>query len=190
MDQQTAFALNYKNLVVATVRTKFQYLLLGIGMSLIVTLSFLFSYPKFSVNSKPLPGSSFKKTVALAKPNTYTVKKGDHLWLIASQVYGSGYKAYDIARANNIANPSLIEPGQVLALPEVQIDKDGQIGEGAKTSQVTLTTKTYTVLDGDFLWDIAQRAYGDGMMWTKIAQANSLVDPNILFTGTVLRLPR
>ena len=50
---------------------------------------------------------------------TYTVKKGDCLWNIAKQFYGNGSaytKIYD-ANTNQIANPSLIYPGQVFVIP-------------------------------------------------------------------------
>ncbi len=49
--------------------------------------------------------------------DTYTVVSGDWLSTIAARAYGDIY-AYDkIAKANNIQNPDLIEPGQVLKLP-------------------------------------------------------------------------
>lgn len=50
---------------------------------------------------------------------TYTVKKGDCLWNIAKQFYGSGAdytKIYD-ANTNQVVNPNLIYPGQVLIIP-------------------------------------------------------------------------
>ncbi len=50
-------------------------------------------------------------------PDTYTVKQGDHLWKIAQDVYADGYKWIEIAQANNIQNPDLIEVGQQLKLP-------------------------------------------------------------------------
>lgn len=49
--------------------------------------------------------------------NTYTVVEGDWLSTIAARAYGDIF-AYDrIAKANNISNPDLIEPGMVLNLP-------------------------------------------------------------------------
>ena len=45
---------------------------------------------------------------------SYTVKSGDTLSGIAAQ-YGVSYQ--DIAKANNIANPNLIYPGQVFTIP-------------------------------------------------------------------------
>ena len=131
-----------------------------------------------------------QKTISLQKEKTYTVKKGDYLWQIAVVTYGSGYKAYDIAKANNIAHPSLIEPGQVLKLPDVKVAETGQIGQAVSTAKVTYTKATYTVQKGDFLWNIAEKAYGDGLMWTKIAKANNITTPDTIYSGTVLRIPR
>jgi nucleoid-associated protein YgaU len=50
----------------------------------------------------------------------YTVKKGDSLSLIAKQVYGDASKWKQIYEANKdqIKNPDLIYPDQVLEIPE------------------------------------------------------------------------
>lgn len=47
----------------------------------------------------------------------YTVEKGDHLWGIAVRAYGDGYQWVELAKVNNIANPNIIHPGNVLTLP-------------------------------------------------------------------------
>lgn len=47
---------------------------------------------------------------------TYTVKSGDCLWNICKQYLGDGSKYPEIAKLNNISNPNLIYPGQVLKL--------------------------------------------------------------------------
>ncbi len=57
-------------------------------------------------------------------------------------------------------------------------------------SDATITEGTYTVAKGDSLWVIAERAYGDGYRWVDIAEANSLVNPDIIHPGNVLTLPR
>ncbi|MET9226361.1 LysM peptidoglycan-binding domain-containing protein [Lentzea sp. NPDC003310] len=48
---------------------------------------------------------------------TYTVEGGDSLWAIAERFYGDGNRYGEIASANGIANPDLIQPGQVLTIP-------------------------------------------------------------------------
>ena len=51
-------------------------------------------------------------------PRTYTVVSGDTLWAIAERFYGDGNQYQKIASASGIANPDLIQPGQVLTIPE------------------------------------------------------------------------
>lgn len=48
----------------------------------------------------------------------------------------------------------------------------------------------YKIVEGDTLWDIAVRAYGDGYRWSEIATANSIPNPNLIYTGNSLKLPR
>lgn len=47
----------------------------------------------------------------------YTVKTGDNLWLIAKRELNDGNKHTEIAELNDLKDPSLIQPGQVLQLP-------------------------------------------------------------------------
>ena len=47
----------------------------------------------------------------------YTVVKGDTLWGIAQRFYGNGSRYPEIARANNISNPNIINVGQKLLIP-------------------------------------------------------------------------
>ena len=49
--------------------------------------------------------------------NTYTVVQDDWLSKIAGRAYGDIYAYTKIAEANNISNPDLIQPGQVLKIP-------------------------------------------------------------------------
>ncbi|MBW3086210.1 hypothetical protein KEM60_02421 [Austwickia sp. TVS 96-490-7B] len=47
----------------------------------------------------------------------------------------------------------------------------------------------YVVESGDTLWGLAERFYGDGSQYTRIAEANDMDDPNILDVGQVLIIP-
>jgi hypothetical protein len=52
--------------------------------------------------------------------------------------------------------------------------------------------QTYTVVEGDTLWDIAGRFYNDNNRWPDIYNANVDVigvDPNLIFPGQVLVIP-
>ena len=58
-------------------------------------------------------------STAPAAPQTYTVNKGDTLSKIAKEFYGSANRWHEIYDANRdqISNPDLIQPGQVLKIP-------------------------------------------------------------------------
>ena len=49
-------------------------------------------------------------------PKTHTVVAGDTLWAICKKYLGDGSKYPEIAKLNNISNPSLIKDGQVIKL--------------------------------------------------------------------------
>lgn len=53
------------------------------------------------------------------------------------------------------------------------------------------TAKTYTVVKGDCLWNIAKKFYGNGSQYTKIANANKdkIKSPNLIYPGQVLTIP-
>ena len=125
--------------------------------------------------------------------NTYTVKKGDTLWSIAEDEFGSGYNWTDIYNTNNLKTEN-IEVGQELTIPQVAPKKPTATKTlsnfESSTQAQTITGDTYTVTKGDDLWHIAVRAYGDGYQWVKIAKANNLANPNMIFSGNILTLPR
>lgn len=51
--------------------------------------------------------------------------------------------------------------------------------------------KTYTVKNGDCLWNIAKKFYGNGSQYTKIYNANKNIikNPNIIYAGQVIKIP-
>ena len=121
----------------------------------------------------------------------HTVAKGETLWAISEDVYGSGYNWTDVYKANNLKSEK-IEVGQELTLPNVpakQPTATKQVSIVAPATQA-ITGNSYTVVHGDSLWKIAVRAYGDGYKWVEIAKANNLVNPGIIHSGNVLVLPR
>lgn len=128
-------------------------------------------------------------------PETYTVKAGDHLWAIAEANYGSGYNWVDIASANEIVDPGVIVEGQELKMPKVaviELEKDSD--QLAMSSEQEISNKiegeTYTVVEGDNLWDICVRAYSDGYKWLEVASANDLSNANVIGVGQEIKLAR
>ena len=121
---------------------------------------------------------------------THSVVKGETLWSIAEDNYGSGYNCVDIKFANNLTS-DLIEIGQELSIPQVAAKEPTSTAK-IVTGELpeTIAGSSYTVVKGDSLWTIAVRAYGDGYKWVEVAKANNLADPNIIHAGNVLTLPR
>ncbi len=133
----------------------------------------------------------------LAAPKSYTVKVGDTLWSIAEEAYGSGYNAYDLAKLNNISNANVLNEGTVLKLPALE-PKDptrGEIASGAYTTRqempqsVQPAAKSYTIAQGDTLWSIALKQYGNPYRWVEIKAANpKITNPNLIYAGDTLNL--
>jgi len=123
-------------------------------------------------------------------PATYKTKKGDHLWKIAKQFYGSGYNWVDIAQANSLKNPNLIAADQELTVPDAPVRQPKGLPKTGMGEEKAIAGNTYTVARGDNLWKIAVRAYQDGFKWPEIAKANNLANPNLIHPGNILKLPR
>lgn len=123
---------------------------------------------------------------------TYVVQEGDTLWDLAERTYSSGYNFVDIAQSNSIINPDYIVVGQEVKLPSVQPKEStvGQVNGGAAMTRAEgAIPATYTVTEGDTLWDIAGTQYNDSYQWVKIAQLNpSVINPDVIVPGQVLKL--
>lgn len=130
---------------------------------------------------KPVNDNSGSETPVLNE-NEYTVKSGDNLWTIG-QKFGVPY--LEIAKANSIASPYVIRPGQVLTIPKK--------GQNTTSPIITVepikdeTSDTYTVKPGDTLWGIGQKYHVNYM---KIAQANNISSPYVIRPGQVLTIPK
>lgn len=191
------------NSVFAQLKIGESYTSLILGVIVVVLGAFLLlSFIKtMNLNRSVAPASTLSNEI---KPSvqkkdaakTYVVAVGDNLWSIAEKQYKSGYNWVEIARANKLSNPDVLAVGTKLTLPviqtkEIALTQTVETGEPASVSSVQkITADTYTVAAGDLLWDIAVRAYGDGYKWVDIARANNLSDPNLIFSGNVLKLPR
>lgn len=101
---------------------------------------------------------------------TYTVKSGDTLSGIGSK-FGVSYQK--IAADNNISNPNLIHPGQVLKIYTDQVQQP--------------VYEIYTVKSGDTLSEIAQQF---GTTVNKIASDNGIKNVNLITIGQKLKIYR
>lgn len=75
----------------------------------------------------------------------------------------------------------------------IKVDKKKKKAKKKKTRKKdgSPKTKTYTVVKGDCLWNIAKKFYGDGSKWTKIYNANKskIKNPNLIYPGQKLTIP-
>lgn len=138
-------------------------------------------------------------------PGKYTVKEGDSLFLIAQNYYQDGFKFEEIAKANNLSDVNSLEVGQVLEIPKLEASAPTLSAQPSPTPQSPavetspppseqwgppITADTYTVVEGDWLSKIAGRAYGDIMTYKRLAQANNIPNPDLIYPGQVIKIPR
>lgn len=97
----------------------------------------------------------------------YTVEKGDSLHKIARE---NGVSLTDLIKANDLANPNLIYPGQVIVIP----------GQGGSPDVIHVVTR------GETLNRIAS-AYG--VSGKHLAEANGLKNPDLIRIGQELTVP-
>ena len=167
------------------------YISITLGF-LVVLVAGILSYNYFiknqiqkTVDEKMQAQEELLRVGNVSLPTTYKVAPGDNLWKIAEKHYNSGYNWVTLAEANNLTSPDKLETGQ-----EINIPKAEPIRPGTEILATEAPPKEYSVIAGDSLWKIAEREYGSGFSWTKIAESNSLANPNIIHTGSVLKLPR
>ena len=118
----------------------------------------------------------------------HTVQSGESLYCIG-RAYGVDPAA--IATTNGIVNPNLIYAGMVLDIPNAPKTLPAgrvcpkQFG-GAPPAPPSGCRWQYTVVPGDNLWRISVR-YGVSMY--AIADANSIANLNLIYSGQVLCIP-
>lgn len=155
----------------------------------LVALVLVFSFFK-SRNFQNQQTDSTSTNQSKQLPETYTVKEGDDLWSVSEELYGSGYNWVDLASTNKLENPGVLYVGTKLNVPSVT-PKAITVDTSKTTQEMpSITGVSYKVVEGDSLWSIAVRSYGDGYKWTEIAKVNSLQNPNLIHPGNVLKLPR
>lgn len=126
----------------------------------------------------------------MATPQIYTVVSGDSLWKIAAKFYGDGsyWTRIFLDNQNIISNPNRIFVGMQLLINPIQM-VTATAGTAASGTQIS--GGNYTVVSGDSLWKIAQRAYGTGREWRKIYEANrsTISAPEMIHVGQILMIP-
>ncbi len=115
-----------------------------------------------------------------AVPPSYTVNRGDYLWKIAANadVYGDAYAWMRIYTSNRdqIKNPDLIFPNQVLMIPRVVGPNEHLVQKGENLSMIAGYGNVY----------------GSSFKWQKLYESNknTISDPKMIFPYQVLKINR
>ncbi|MDO5054375.1 MAG: murein hydrolase activator NlpD [Pasteurella oralis] len=174
-----------------------------------ITTSSHFDIPRDPVTNQP----DYSKIVRGSyKGDTYTVRKGDSMYLIS---YISGLSVKEIAALNNMSEPYTLSTGQVLkvsnsnntyqpssvtptaagaAIPSVKpVSQDFKIPRNpndnrpdySKIDKGFYKGETYTVRKGDTMYLIA---YISGLDVKELAALNNMSEPYRLSVGQTLRV--
>ena len=140
--------------------------------------------------------------VASGRDQPYVVAPGDNLFEISRKVYGDGayYRALFAYNSDRYPHAEDIRRGNVLDVPSADYLKQRypELIGGATDGTATLGRTTaaagssYTVREGDTLFDIARKQLGQASRWTELYELNrAALGENLenLRPGVTLRLP-
>lgn len=72
------------------------------------------------------------------------------------------------------------------------VQSTGSTAETTNTRTTPLniaTPQQYTIQRGDTLWSLCKKFYGDPLLYPKLAQANNIKNPDLIYTGNTLIIP-
>lgn len=184
MNNNTYEIIDYQNAVFLLFKEKFPLFLLGLFITSYFSLLVInkIGIKKYAAKTREV------KKIQIDSIKTYTVKANDDLWGIAEKMYGSGYNAPDIATANHLSEPYTLSENQILIIPSIspKLPTQGDITDkAAQTKRIT----EYVVLPGEYLWQIAEKIYGDGNQMSKLIDANRIPYPFNVEEGQKLLVP-
>ncbi len=159
--------------------------------------------------SSPI-ASSYSPSGQRRADGTYVVQPTETYWSISEKLYGTGayFKALAEHNRDKVPHPDRLKVGDVIRAPtREQLEqtyadlcpKPSHV-DAARRQAMSLasgpaqygTGKTYTVQQGDTLWDIAKYELGKPARWVEIYELNKEVlgeDLDHLRPGTRLALP-
>lgn len=158
-------------------------LILGVIVVVVaaVLIVFFFKFKKAGGAKQEI--SSQKTEATNGASIIYVTKEGDDLTKLSEKFYKTPEKWNIISEFNKLTNPDNLEVGTKLTIPPAK--KLDEI----PTADATVD-RTYIVQEGEDLWDVAVKMYGDGFRWQDIANANGITNPDFVYKGDVLKIPR
>jgi len=94
--------------------------------------------------------------------------EGEALW--------SPVSSFSIERSSDPQAPEIVIPEPVFAVVPDPV-------------RLRTGSRFYTVSAGDSLSKIARQVYGDAMLWTRIAEANNIQNPDLIYPGQQFIIP-
>ncbi|PZU84011.1 MAG: multifunctional 2',3'-cyclic-nucleotide 2'-phosphodiesterase/5'-nucleotidase/3'-nucleotidase [Shinella sp.] len=138
-----------------------------------------------ATNNYMRAGGDGYKIFATGGQNAYDFGPGLETVVADYLAKNAPYKPYTDGRITEVASSAAVEaPATEPAAPAATAETTAPASAAA-----TAAATVYKVVHGDSLWKIAVATYGDGMLWKKIAEANTLKNPNIIGVGKELQLP-
>ncbi len=135
------------------------------------------AHPADGDGTSPKRGAA-RTAQPLPAQRLHVVTGREDLWLLAVTYYGDGTQWRRIAEANRdlLRTRTDVDPGWRLVIP-------GSVGQSGESVVI--------VREGDSLWSLAGRYYGDPEQWRLVFGANRDVvgDPDQIDVGWRLRLP-
>jgi nucleoid-associated protein YgaU len=148
-------------------------------------------------------------TPPAAKERMHSIAKGETLGDVAKRYYGKRSLGVKLAEFNSV-DSSRLKIGQQIKVPDIAVldpasapapvgnvdriaagQPETQVPQPAPESAIPVaeTPKygTVKVVEGDTLYRIAKRVYGDGTRWSEIAALNNLGDGRALKPGRELK---
>jgi len=186
MKTKTLEIFDYQNATYLLIKEKLPVFLLGLVISTYFSIV-TFNRLRIVFGNKSVQVKK-EKEMNVGAVKTYTVKLNDDLWGISEKMYGSGFNAPDIAKANNLAEPFILTENQILIIPSI-FPKKPTKGEITETAAQTKKISEYIVLEGEYLWQIAEKIYGDGNKMNKLIDANRIPYPFNVEAGQKLLVP-
>lgn len=158
---------------------------LSIGQTLVVPVRTNQPPPAtFTPVPTDIPGSGGPVT---GGSGTYVVQTGDTMFALARRFNTT---VATLAQLNNILNPALIYPGQVLRVPGATLPPTPTPVPQATRAPVPTPGPyrpgTHVVKQGENLFRVALMY---NLTWDVLARANGLWNPNLIFPGQVLIVP-
>jgi nucleoid-associated protein YgaU len=142
--------------------------------------------------------------------DSYVVEPNDNFWRISQKVYGTGayFKALEEHNRRQYGNRALVNVGDVVSVPSLAVLRENYPdlcpkprnvpADRRETSLASSSVRggrggrTYTVAEGDTLFDIARQELGKASRWAEIYRLNRDQlgeDFNYLSPGMQLLLP-